>query len=196
MEKLKISKGAGKMEGICSMNSNPLENDFCQKMAKTDTICKACYSRKSLKSYRKGCGPAWSHNGRVLSEKDHEVSDMPRVNAKIFRVHSHGELINRKHARNLYRLALRNPGVIFGFWTKRRDIVRNCGMEKPANVVLIYSNPKLDRVMKKVPKGFDKVFNVVSSEEVAEINCGARSCMDCQRCYSFDTTAVIVEKKK
>lgn len=69
-------------------------------------------------------------------------------------------------------------------------------METPSNVILIYSNPKVDKVIKTVPKGFHKVFNVVSSEEVAEINCGARKCLECQRCYSFDTTSVIVEKKK
>ncbi len=194
MEKLKITKGAGKMEDIQSINSNPLDNKFCNAMAQGNTVCAACYSRKSLKGYRKGCGPAWGHNGRVLSEKEHKVADFPRLNASIFRVHSHGEIINRTHARNLFRFARRNPQTIFGFWTKRKDLVK--GMHKPKNVVMIYSNPVIDQIVTKPPAGFHKVFNVVSKESDAEINCGGRKCIECQRCYSFDTTKVIVERVK
>jgi hypothetical protein len=196
MEKLKITKGAGKMEGLGSCNSNPLNNEFCRKMSEGNTICKECYSIKSLKSYRKGCVPAWTHNGTVLSTADHSVEDMPFLNQSIFRIHSHGELINNKHCRNIFRLALRNPKTIFGFWTKRKDIVRRCGMEVPENVIMIYSNPRIDKVITRVPKGFHKVFNVVSSEDIMKVNCGARKCVECQRCYSFETESVIVEKKK
>ena len=194
MEKIKISKGSGKMADIGSINSSPLNNPFCLKMSKTDTVCAACYSIKSLTTYRKNCNKSWSDNGRILSEKEHKVSDMPRLNAAIFRIHSHGELINKTHARNIFRLAKRNPNTTFGFWSKRKDILK--GMHVPKNVVMIYSNPKLDKVVTRPPAGFHKVFNVVTDESVAEINCGARDCMSCQRCYSRATTKVIVEKKK
>jgi len=197
---LKLSKGSSKMEGIRSLNSSPLTNKFCQKMSKGNSVCAACYSMKSLRTYRQNCHKPWNANGDILTSEEFPVESFPYLNENIFRIHSHGELINRRHCRNIFRLALRNPDTIFGFWTKRRDIVNGCGIEVPANVILIYSNPTVDRVVKKVPKGFHKVFNVITEEHAErngiEINCGARNCLECQRCYRFDTTSVIVEKKK
>ena len=56
----------------------------------------------------------------------------------------------------------------FSLWTKRKDIVYKVlkldYTDKPKNLIFVYSNPKLDSVMTKVPRHFDKVFNNVTTK--------------------------------
>ena len=64
--------------------------------------------------------------------------------------------------------------------------------EKPNNMIFIFSNAKVDKIMNDVPKYFDKVFNVVT-EEQEEVNCRG-ACITCLKCYrTQDTTQQIVE---
>jgi hypothetical protein len=197
MEKLKITEGTGKLEYIRSLNTSPLNNDFCMVMAKSNTVCSKCYSIDSLRTYRKGCDKAWARNGDILTQEVYEDGDMPFLNDAIFRIHSHGELIDMTHLQNIFALARRNPQTTFSLFTKRKDLVKQ--LEEgaiPDNVVMVYSNAVMDRVMEEPPHGFHKTFNVVTSREVHKINCGARKCAECQVCYKFDTASVIVELEK
>jgi len=201
LKDLKTTNGAGKMELIRSANTSPVDNDFCLKMSESKAICSSCYSMRSLKSYRKTCRPSWYRNGVLLTMHEYPVEAMPVVMDRVFRIHSHGEIISPRHYRNIIRLACRNPETIFAFWSKRKDIVQRAGVENiPSNVIMIYSNPSVDRVSRIIPKGFSKVFNVVSKEHAKRnkiaVNCGARKCFECQRCYKFETESVIVELKK
>jgi hypothetical protein len=124
MEKLKITVGTGKLENLRSLNTSPLSNDFCMVMAESNTICSKCYSIDSLRTYRKGCDKAWGHNGEVLTKQVYEDSEMPFLNDAIFRIHSHGELIDMTHLRNVFALARRNPQTTFSLFTKRKDLVK------------------------------------------------------------------------
>lgn len=195
MEKLKITVGTGKLEDVRSLNTSPLHNSFCMKMAKGNTVCAKCYSIQSLKTYRKGCDKAWSRNGDILTEKVYPADEMPFLNDAIFRIHSHGELINDIHLENIYNLARRNPQTNISIFTKRKDLVAKV-KDKPENVILIYSNPVMDRVMETPPNGFHKVFNVVTKREGNNVNCGSRKCADCQICYKFKSPDCVVELEK
>lgn len=197
MEKLKITNGTGKLENIRSLNTSPLQNNFCLVMAESNTVCSKCYSIQSLKTYRKGCDKAWGRNGDILTAEVYGDEEMPFLNDAIFRIHSHGEVIDMTHMRNILALARRNPQTTFSFFTKRKDLVKQLEEgEVPDNVVMIYSNAVLDRVMQEPPAGFHKTFNVVTSRDTHKINCGARKCVECQACYKFDTASVIVELEK
>lgn len=197
MDKLKITEGTGKLQDIRSLNTSPLQNDFCMIMANSNCICSKCYSIDSLRTYRKGCDKAWARNGEILTAEVYPESELPFLNDAIFRIHSHGEVIDMTHLRNILGLARRNPQTTFSFFTKRKDLVKQLeDGEIPENVVMVYSNAVMDRVMQEPPPRFHKTFNVVTSSEVAPINCGARSCATCQVCYKFNTAKVIVELEK
>ena len=191
---LLVSKMTGKLEGLQAINTNTLTNLFCQAMRKTSAICKICYSWAMLTGSRKNCAAPWQRNGEILSSGPLPARDIPRIDTVLGRFQAHGELINRQHAANLLEIARSNPDTRFGFWTKLPGFVR--GMEIPENVTLVYSNPIVDRIMTKPPRGFHKVFNCVTDDR-AEINCGPLKCRDCKMCYGRTTGAtVIVEKVK
>lgn len=192
---LKISEGTGKLEHINSINTNPLTNPFCNRMSGIKgTVCSKCYSRRACSSYRKCATSAWDDNAAQLIEHIKD-EDLPVINAAFFRFHSHGELINDQHFKNLCRIARKNIHCIFTLWTKRKRIVQRHRIAVPRNMVLIYSAPKIDTVNPVIPKGFHKVFNVVSKSNNFPRNCFGR-CIDCLLCYSRDGETVITEKIK
>ena len=70
--------------------------------------------------------------------------------------------------------------------------------KKPKNLILIYSNPKIDHILKKIPKNFDKVFNNVTS---GAVNCSPKrsACLSCLKCYKFSKSEknnIIIEQVK
>jgi hypothetical protein len=190
-----VSTMTGKLQGIQAINTNTLTNAFCSTMRETDAICGACYSAAMLSGSRKNCVPAFEHNSALLSSRELQPAELPAINASIFRFHGHGELINALHLRNLYAIAEHNPSTIFALWTKRRDVIRKGGA-RPDNVVLIYSNPSLDRVMQRPPAGFDRVFNNVRAAYTGPANCTGQKCADCRACYQHGGETVIIEHAK
>jgi hypothetical protein len=84
-------------------------------------------------------------------------------------------------------------------WTKRKDFIRKfyTHNEKPANLILIYSNPHIDAVMDSPPEFFDRTFNNVSPDSSVEQNCTGQKCKDCLICYRIDSGVdTIVEAVK
>lgn len=192
-DQLKISEMTGKLKNIPAINTNPLDNKFCNKMCKTKAVCKHCYSRAMLQGIRKNCGPAWSKNFQILSKPLTE-EQIPSINAVWFRFHGHGELNGSTMFLNFCKIAKKNFRTQFVLWTKRTDIVRKHRHEVPKNMTLIYSNPRLNNVLKNPPAGFDRVFNVVSKDHYNS-NCVGKSCYDCGLCYDPNSKEkCIIEK--
>ena len=197
---LKISTMSGKLKGFKALNTNTLSNDFCVKMynsGKNDVICTFCYSHNMLNTYRKSCVKPWQNNSDILSKLLLKEYEIPRITESEFRFHGHGELINRTHLKNFALIAEHNSHCNFALWTKRKNIVREVFENQPVpfNLILIYSNPKIDSVIKSPPKWFDKVFNNVSKPHSDE-NCTGQKCKDCLACYEFNDTNVIIERVK
>lgn len=175
----------GKLEGFWSINTNPLTNSFCQKMAEEDrNICSKCYSNRMLRSFLQSAYDAWDKNGIELSQED---IDPPIILHRFVRLHSHGELINKKHYKNFIKIAEKNPKTIFALWTKRKNIIKK--YNHPNNMILIYSDPIING-NNKLPKGFDKVFTVYEKDYAEknniDINCGGKKCKNCLLCYESD----------
>jgi len=186
---LKISTGSGKLKNIRSLNTNTLTNPFCQKMVNStspDVICVKCYSDRMLRTMRKNCVPAWQMNSDILSGGLIPDHMLPTILDAFFRFSSHGELINATHLENLHNITLHNPHCTFALWTKRRDLVRKFYAQnmKPANLILIYSNPRVDAVLDSPPEFFDRTFNNVSPDSTTEQNCTGQQCQDCLICYT------------
>lgn len=199
---MEMSTMSGKLKGIPALNTNTLSNPFCQKMQKTDTICGVCYSENMLSTFRKNCVPKFERNSEKLSTEIVPESYIPFVNSAYIRISAHGELINLTHMRNVVRFAIKNSHANVALWTKRKRIVRDFIAQYgdlPSNLILVYSNPRIDRPMGKPPKDFHKVFNNVSGNVPGEYeeNCTGQKCIECLLCYSKDSgTDIIVEKVK
>ena len=195
-----ISKMTGKLDGFKAISTNTVTNSFCIKMNATgDTICRQCYSHGMLKSYRKNMQGALQRNSDLLSSRILDQSELPTILDAFFRINAHGELINAIHLENICKVAEYNPHCNVALWTKRKDIVSRmfAKREKPSNLILIWSNPKIDKIVYTPPKHFDRVFsNVTYEHKPEEQNCTGQKCKDCLLCYRHDTTKVIVEAIK
>ena len=158
---LHISKGAFKMECINNLSTNTLSNEYCKDQnKKQNTICFKCYSFTTL-NFRKTMIPLLENNSKLLSESIIHWDNLPRIFDLYFRFSSHGELINMNHLQNLINICLKNPKTSFTLWSKRFDLIKKFfdKNEKPDNLILIYSNPKLNKPLEKLPKYFNKTFN-------------------------------------
>ena len=179
-----ISTMSGKLDKFHAINTNTLTNEFCIRQHETETICGDCYSFSMLEGYRKNCTDSFERNSAILSEYI-EWDSLPVINDAFFRFSAHGELINENHFDNLIRIARKNPYTTFALWTKRASITRKRS-DIPANLILVFSNPKKDRII-GVPRGFDKVFNNVSKGSTAPQNCTGQKCIECLACYRKDS---------
>ncbi len=199
---LKISNMTGKLSGFKALNTNTLSNEFCMKMynsGKDDIICTKCYSAEMLQGLRKNCVPAWQKNSDILSGGLIPPHMLPTILDAFFRFSGHGELINRIHLENLHNITIHNPHCDFALWTKRKNLINDfyAKNDKPANLILIYSNPRIDAVMNEPPKHFDRTFNNVSKGSDVDQNCTGQKCKDCLLCYTINNgVTTIVEAVK
>ncbi len=190
-------------------------------------ICTKCYSWGMLQGFRKNVAKALQRNSEVMAKTLLQYKDVPVIKDDIFRFQHHGELINMKHFKNFVNIARKNPDCTFSLWTKRKDIVANYVFEWnywldkmvddketyknyirtyawqeqvgiPSNLILVYSNPRIDKVITKPPKNFHKVFNNVSPDNhTRKQNCTGQKCRDCWLCYSkYSGCNVIIEGVK
>jgi hypothetical protein len=210
--KIHLSKMTGKLDGLHAISTNTVTNEFCQKMNasnKDNQICTICYSHTMLKSYRKNMQPALERNSVLLSKAILEYDDIPFYIHAFMRINAHGELINDTHFRNIVLIARKNPHCTFALWTKRKDIINRVayhkdnhkafanGMDLPSNLILVYSNPVINKVMYSPPRHFHKVFNNVEYDhKTNEQNCTGQKCIDCMICYNFETPSVVIEAIK
>ena len=198
-----FSKMTGKLDGLRAVSTNTATNKYCVKQnaeGGADNICTKCYSHAMLRTYRKNMAPALQRNSDYLAAAALDPAQLPFVADAFLRINAHGELINGTHFENICRLAERNPHCAVALWTKRVDIVRRvlASRSKPANLILIYSNPKVGHILSKPPRGFDRSFNNVPEDMAPERqNCTGQKCKDCMLCYTIGNGVdTIVEKVK
>ena len=192
----------GKLNNIQAINTNPLTNEFCKKMhasSNSNIICTQCYSCSMLKAYRRNCVPAFENNSNILNaEMTPEM--IPKFSKKndIVRIHAHGELLSMKHLLNLVDIIKATPDKTFSLYTKRIDLVDLVFdvLDKPDNLILVYSNPTIDKPLIEIPKHFDKIFNVMKNTNLDKINCGGKNCDNCRNCYDKTKDNIIYEMIK
>jgi hypothetical protein len=201
-DKVHISIMTGKLEGLKAISSNTTTNPYCIKQYNSkneDNICTKCYSNIMLNSYRKNMQSPLQSNSNLLSNEILPNDKLPIILDAFFRFNAHGELINNIHLQNLVNITLKNPSCNFALWTKQNGMIRQFfdNNPKPANLILIYSNPKINSIMDKIPKHFDKTFNnVLSTDFVDQQNCTGQQCKTCLLCYKHNSTTKIVEMVK
>ena len=203
-----ISKGIGKMQGIRSISTNTLTNEFCKKMhasKNTLIICGHCYSYEGLEMARfPNQVKALQRNSNILGGKElteKEIYQNYMVNDVIFRLQSHGDLINELHLKNLMAIVKANKWTTFALWTKRKNVIKKYfdSNKKPDNLILVYSNPLINKVIEadNRPQYFDKVFNNVDKDTLKDRqNCTGQQCITCRRCYIKSNDNTIIEAVK
>ena len=96
------------------------------------------------------------------------------------------------HLINLVNICKKNPHTSFALWTKRKNLITKLfkyskQYHPPKNMILIYSNPKIDCVQIEPPVYFHKVFNNVSHGGYKNENCTGQKCIECLACYKKDS---------
>ena len=178
----------GKMAGIHSLSTSCKGNEQCRKNAEIPgSICSHCFSFAMMKRYTNldGC---MQRNAEILRAEIIPAEKWPTTTGVIFRLESFGDLGNWIQAANYLNFARKNPQTRFSLYTKNPRFIAEAikqGYEKPANLVIVFSSLFLNAQARAPYPFIDKVFTVYDSEEKAPngINCGARSCFTCQRCY-------------
>ena len=194
----------GKMSGIPSISTSCLVNPICRaRMADGDSICAHCFAAATLERYSAAGVNAESNfhllNDLILPE---ELLPVFKDTVEIVRIESFGDVGSVNHAINYLNICKKNPHVRFAWWSKNMGIVERAVelVGKPENVVLVESSEKLNRAKERVREIVDKTFTVYDKKTIEtegiEINCGARCCLTCQRCYRKGTEADIAEQLK
>lgn len=206
---INVTKLTGKLEDFYSISSSPNINEFCAARAKdARLICHECFSLASM-HYKKELKLALEYNSIVFStwlfsETALATIKIPNV-IGYARIESHGDVRNVIHCRNYIRMIRVHSWLNFGVWSKNLgfySIAFNIE-SKPENMTFIASSPMYNTVM-KIPEKFqwfvDHTFTVYRKQHAHEnnidINCGARSCATCLKCYKKDTTFDISEMLK
>ena len=203
MSNVHVSKLSGKLKKFVAINSNTLSNPFCIKMHKANkknVICTKCYSYNMLETFRQNTVPALERNSKLLSTTILTEDELPTIKKPVCRISAHGEIVNYIYLKNIINIINHNPNCVFGFWSKQKGLIKRYfdNHPKPSNVIMVYSNPIIDKVLYTPQIYFDRVFNNVSPDQYTEEqNCTGQKCKDCMICYTLDhPTTTIIEAVK
>lgn len=192
----------GKMRGMYSISTSCKLNQRCARNAEVKgSICEKCYAQRMASMYKNMEAPL-ANNFKILTKEIVPMEKLPFINACYFRIESFGDLSTVIQARNYIRLIKKNPHVFFGWWTKNPDLLKKAiEIEgKPENVKIIRSSMFVNKPQKPGYDFVDAVFTVYDEDTIKakeiNINCGARSCLTCGKCYRKGGDVYINEKLK
>jgi hypothetical protein len=174
-------------------------NPHCIKRQQNgNSICSKCFAAVLAKRYQ-GLNSCLSSNTEILTRSILSADVLPLIPVKYFRFEAFGDLINTNQVINYFNIAKKNPDTLCALWTKNPHIVARAiaaGHDKPANLQIVLSSPIINTAIKSTKYEFiDKIFTVYDKEgaKAVNINCGARSCLGCGRCYRPNPAGVAVQ---
>lgn len=189
----------GKMSGLHSISTAVTVNPYCiRRQAKGDSICAHCFAASMMKQY-KALNEATARNAEILTASILPASVLPLIPSRYFRFESFGDLINTNQVINYFNIAKKNPDTLCALWTKNPQIIAKAismGYEKPVNLQIVLSSPFVNKAIKSTKWTFvDKIFTVYDKQAAksVNINCGARSCLACGRCYRPNPEGVQIQ---
>lgn len=183
---------SGKMAGFPSISTAVCCNPVCAARSRDpESICSKCFAQNTVARYS-ALREHLIDNYILLTTTIIPREELPIFgNVRAVRFESFGDLANATQAINYIHIAQANPGVTFAIWTKNpaylNKAIKECG--KPANLICILSSSKMNEVCDASRWDWvDHVFTVYDPAYIREngidINCGARSCAGCMRCYT------------
>lgn len=206
-----LAKGTnnGKMHDFTMVTTSCLNNPLCKaRRNNPKLVCSKCYSAAQLE-YQKTTREKFFINTLFYSSYELTKKDVPTIYTvnNVLRLESHGDVVNRIHAKNIYMIARHNKHLHCAIWSKNPWFFK--GLQKPENMIFVYSIAELNRIvtpetLKQVQKKYnfvDKIFAVYDKETIKNhsltVNCGGRDCMACLTCYkSRKQKNIVIEKLK
>lgn len=179
----------GKMNGMHSLSTSVTVNPHCiKRQANGSSICAHCFAAAMMKRYNT-LNEATARNAEILTASILSFDVLPLIPVRYFRFEAFGDIINTNQVVNYFNIAKKNPDTLCALWTKNPHIVAKAiemGHAKPANLQIVLSSPLVNKPIKATKYSFiDKIFTVYDKQtaQAININCGARSCLACGRCY-------------
>lgn len=197
----------GKMAGVISYSTSVVLNKRCQCRSKNkQSICAFCFAAAMLDIYG-DLAKKLARNTAIITSELLQPEDVPVINWQkwpMLRFESFGDLNNEIQVYNYFLMAEINPKCRAALWTKNPDIIASAikkyGLKKPSNLVIIYSSAIVNAKEEAKYSFIDKTFTVYDPEYIKAnnifINCGARDCKKCGRCYDPATENDIKEQLK
>ena len=204
----------GKMHDIISLSTSPFNPVCDRRAAYKNSVCHYCFSRRMMRVY-KALGKKLARNRDWLSTVEITAADVYHAKPKsgYFRFEAFGDLFSTLQVKNYFTIAaeLGRDGIKCALWTKNPQVIKAAineyGLVKPANLNIIYSVAGLNsNAAAAILDAFhacgydfiDKVFTVYDAEHAdgVNINCGARDCATCGKCYEKNGIKFICEKLK
>lgn len=189
----------GKMSGLQSLSTSVTTNKHCQaRRAKGDSICAHCFAAAMMKRYS-ALEACTIENARILSAGLIPSENIPLIPVRYFRFESTGDLSSMIQAANYIRIAAANPDTMCALWTKNPQYIKQAieaGYTIPSNLQIVLSSPLINKPIKSTVYPFiSKIFTVYDKEGAkgVNINCGARSCLKCGRCYRSNPEGVKIQ---
>ena len=198
------TKHTAKMAKVVSLSTDINSNPVCigrQKIA--GSICSQCFAARMWDNNRgvyRSVNKAFADNTAILCGRLLTTDEIPVIDPKRFPLfEAFADLQNATQVLNYFKIARLNPGVRFALWTKNPGFVAKAltVSPKPDNLQIVLSSMRINHAANGDAFGFiDKVFTVYDPETIQRdgvaINCGARSCFTCRRCYDPNPDGVKV----
>lgn len=193
----------GKMEGMQSLSTSCICNKFCQVYSKDPKrICSKCYAQSQMKIYT-NMQKCFERNTEILTTAIIPKEKIPTLNCLYFRFEAFGDLNNTIQVINYFNICKKNKKVNFALWTKNAflidEVIKN-GYKKPSNLQIILSSHYLNVQADNKYDFVDKVFTVYDKDFIEKnnikVNCGAKSCLNCHKCYIKSKVNIINEMLK
>lgn len=170
------------------LENNPLATNI--------SICALCFSDSQQDTFT-NMEDTLKHNFEILNNGIIHNDYLPLLNNLYFRGESFGDFNSINAVINFYNIAAKNPLVSVTAWTKNLCFfyqAKKAGIKKPDNFRLIYSSLFINKPA-PIPESCSDLITArftVYTEKFAElhnvsINCGARACMACLKCYAGKT---------
>ena len=214
MKAMACLKHGGKMAGLISLSTSPFNPVCDRRAANASSVCHYCFSRRMMKIY-KALAAKLARNRDILSTVEFTPADVYHFKPKsgYFRFEAFGDLFSPLQVKNYFTIAaeLGRDGIKCALWTKNPQVIKTAieqyNLAKPANLNIIYSVAGLNsNAAAAIYEAFqecgydfiDKVFTVFDKDHAdgVNINCGARDCATCGRCYEKNDIVFINEKLK
>lgn len=174
------------------LKENPFSTNIC--------IC-VFYFADAQQDFQKSMRIPMEHNFEILNNGIIHRDWIPVINSLFFRLESFGDFASANAVINAYHFAKYNPLVNFTGWTKNLryfHIAAEKGYNKPNNFKLVFSSFFINKPA-TIPTKYQYLVNAVftvyteayAKKHNVAINCGARACLACLRCYKgFETGTV------
>ena len=184
---------SGKMEGFPSISTSCNLNPFClARILQGIGICKYCFAVTTM-SFKDNLRHNCELNFRILTKKILPLHLLPHFckDVRQVRLESFGDVYNVTQAINYINIAKVNPHCRITVWSKNPNIWAQAFAiaGKPFNMTFVLSSQELNTPAEVKPGWWfvNIVFTVYDPQYVAahniRINCGARHCLTCRKCY-------------